>query len=202
MIYHKWKLIFIAIPKNASTSIHLSLVNKTDYPNTGHSHDTIFDEYMKHDEEVLLHYDSMCVVRNPYDRFYSAWKFNHPHPGPISVETYKRAFNDFVKKIGTPGKPTVDLSHQHYWPQYKFVTLNKRIVVDKVLRYENLIEDWKEFQNEWNVRRALPYKMNLHLTHENSSQIKTKWQEIYEPESLEIIRDHYHVDFEIFKYSH
>lgn len=44
--------------------------------------------------------------------------------------------------------------------------------------------------------------MNLFLPHENCSQIKTKWQEIYEPESLEIIRDHYHVDFEIFNYSH
>lgn len=201
MIYHKWKLIFVGIPKNASTSIHLALKNKTDYFSEGHNHDTIFDEYNQHDEDVLLHYDSMCVVRNPYDRFYSAWKFNHPHPGPTTVEQFKSSFNNFVKKMESSNKLNVDLSHPHYWPQYKFVTLNKRIVVDHVLRYESLQNDWIVFQKEWNERRKLPYCMNLYLPFENCSQIKTKWQDVYEPESLQIVYNHYHTDFEIFNYS-
>jgi hypothetical protein len=201
MIYHKWKLIFVGIPKNASTSIHLALKNRTDYYSEGHKHDTIFDEYNQHDEDVLLHYDSMCVVRNPYDRFYSAWKFNHPHPGPTTEEQFKSSFNTFVKKMDSSNKINLDLSHHHYWPQYKFVTLNKRIVVDHVLRYESLQNDWVIFQKEWNERRKLPYCMNLYLPFENCSQIKTKWQDIYEPQSLQIVYNHYHTDFEIFNYS-
>lgn len=199
MIYHKWKLIFVGIPKNASTSFHMTLRNKTDYWSEGHNHRTIFEEYENHDEDLLMHYDSFAVVRNPYDRFFSAFKFQFPFNGPVSKEDYKRAFNEFAQSVG---KPTfeVNLSNEHYWPQYKFITMNKRIVVDDVLRYENLQEDWRVFQKKWNEKRQLPYKLNLTLAHENSSEVSIRWDEIYEPESIESIYNYYHKDFEIFGY--
>lgn len=200
MIYHKWKLIFIGIPKNASTSFHMVLTNKTDYYQTGHNHDSIFEEFEKNDEDMLLHYDSLCVIRNPYDRFFSAWKFAHPHKGPISLNSYKESFNDFVHKCVHQKFRDLNIGHNHFFPQYKFVTMNKRIVVDDIIRYENLLDDWKQYQINWNHRRNLPYKMNLTLPHENNSEIDVKWDEVYDSESREIVYDLYHTDFEIFKY--
>lgn len=199
MIYHKWKLIFVGIPKNASTSMHCTLRNKTDYFSEGHNHFTIFEEYEKHDEDLLMHYDSFCIVRNPYDRFFSAFKFQFPFNGPVSIENYRSAFNEFAQSVGKSSFQQ-NISHEHYWPQYKFVTLNKRIVVDDVIRYENLDVEWTEFQKKWNEKRKLPYKMNLTLQHENSSEVAIHWRDIYEPKSLEIIYDYYHKDFEIFNY--
>lgn len=199
MIFHKWKLLFIGIPKNASVSIHNTLINKTD--DFKHRHRGIIEEFNENDEGILMSYTSFCVARNPYDRFYSAWKHNHPHPGPISIETFKQSFNDFVRKVAKPGNAGVDISHHHYWPQYKFVTVNRRIVVDKVLSFENLTVDWQNFQNEWNVTKThLPYKMKMELIKLNSSEITTRWEEIYNQESLRIIQDLYQLDFEIFNY--
>lgn len=200
MIYHKWKLIFVGIPKNASTSFHMTLLNKTDYAGVGHNHNTIFDEFENHDEDLLLHYDSLCVIRNPYDRFFSAWKFAHPHKGPVSVEDFKESFNDFVYRCEEKKFRENNIEYDHYFPQYRFVTMNKRIVVDDIIRYENLLEDWKIYQEKWNQRRQLPYKMNLTLVHENSSEININWQEVYDSQSREIVYDLYHTDFEIFKY--
>jgi len=46
MIYHKYRLQFIGIPKNASTSIHTMLANKTD---VSHTHDTYIQDYFMND---------------------------------------------------------------------------------------------------------------------------------------------------------
>jgi hypothetical protein len=201
MIYHKWKLIFIGIPKNASTSFHFALRNKTDYWSLEHNHDTIFDEFEKHDEDFLLHYNSFCVVRNPYDRFFSAWKFAHPHPGSIELGDYKNSFNKFVEGCLNEKFREQNINSNHYTPQYKFVTMNKRILVDDILRYEKLNEEWILFQSKWNDVRKLPYKMNLALFRENDSGIRIPWNEIYDEKSREIIYDLYHTDFETFNYS-
>lgn len=198
MIFHKWKLVFVGIPKNASVSIHTALSNKTD--NVAHTHLGISEIFSNEDEDLLLDYQSFCVVRNPFDRFYSAWKHNHPHPGPTSIVDYRNAFNEFVNNIVKPGKVSSNISHEHYWPQYKFVTLNKRVVVDNVLKFENLQEDWIKFQNNWNSLSLTSYSMNLRLPKENSSQIQTPWNEVYNHESIEIIRNLYRLDFEIFNY--
>jgi hypothetical protein len=201
MIFHKWRLIFIGIPKNASTSFHFTLKNKTDYWLGEHNHDTIFDEFEKHDEDLLLDYKSFCVIRNPYDRFFSAWKFAHPHPGPIEFEFYKNLFNKFVEDCVNEKFREQKIHSNHYTPQYKFVTLNKRIVVDDILRFEKLNEDWNSFQLKWNGMNKMYYKMNLQLSKQNDSGIRIPWNEIYNEKSREIIYDMYHTDFEIFNYS-
>lgn len=199
MIFHKWKTVFVGIPKNASNTFHVALSNATDsfLPN----HDTIFEIYRKHDEELLISYTSFCVCRNPYDRFYSAWKHNHPHPGPVSIEEYRNSFNQFVEKIGVPSKTLhSEINHEHYFSQYKFVTLNKHVLVDKVIRFESLPQGWKDYQDEFNQKNVVPYKMSLTLTQENSSKIKTPWRDVYNKKSKEIISELYHLDFEIFGY--
>lgn len=200
MIYHKWKLIFVGIPKNASTSFHMALTNRTDYWEVGHNHRTIFEDFHNNDEDLLLYYDSMCVIRNPYDRFFSAWKFANPHKGPVNMSDYKNAFNEFVLQSIDPNFRELNMNHEHWYPQYKFVTMNKRIVVDEILKYETLHKDWENFQEKWNRKRNLPYKMNLNLPHENSSQTTVNWQEVYDTESREIVYDFYRRDFNIFNY--
>lgn len=199
MIFHKWNLVFIGIPKCASVSFHVMFSNKTD--DFLHSHETIIDVLNNNDEDFLFTYNSLCVVRNPYDRFYSAWKHNHPHPGPVSIESYKEDFNNFVKKQFKPGKFGVELSHPHYWPQYKFVTLNKRIVIDDVLRFEDLYNEWQKFQEKWNKQTQKNFSMNLNLVHENSSKVQTPWNQVYNSESLKMVEEYYRLDFEIFNYN-
>ena len=46
MVYHKYKLIVVGIPKNASSSLSDVLKNKTD---NSHDHRTLIDEYNYND---------------------------------------------------------------------------------------------------------------------------------------------------------
>jgi len=58
----------------------------------------------------------------------------------------------------------------------------------------------KNTKKKGNQRRQLPYKMNLPLQHQNSSDIEIHWSDIYEGESREEVYEYYRHDFEIFGY--
>ena len=69
MIFHKHRIIFTGIAKNASTSIYLALRNKTD---DSHNHAPYARDYDQNDKELMESYTALAVSRNPYDRFISA----------------------------------------------------------------------------------------------------------------------------------
>ena len=104
MVFHKWRTIFIGIAKNASSSIYWSLMNKSDQMCVDHNHNTMFEDFENHDEDLLNSYYSFAVIRNPYTRFYSAWKHNNPHPGPMPEEDYIVEFNNWVEKFEDPNE--------------------------------------------------------------------------------------------------
>ena len=68
-ICHKRKLIFINIPKNAGTSIVKAMGVENMYM------DRTIDEYKEHYDEYWDKYKKFTVVRDPIDRFISAYKF-------------------------------------------------------------------------------------------------------------------------------
>ena len=69
MIDHKKKLIFINIPKNATTSIIISLNYNEIFI------DKPISEYKKKYKNYWNEYNIFSVVRNPIDRFKSSYKF-------------------------------------------------------------------------------------------------------------------------------
>ena len=69
MIFHKHRIIWTGIPKNASTTIHAALRNPTDHQ---HDHYPLVDDYLRNDSELMDLYKNVTIVRNPYDRFISA----------------------------------------------------------------------------------------------------------------------------------
>jgi hypothetical protein len=79
--------------------------------------------------------------------------------------------------------------------------LNKRIVIDDVLRFEDLYNEWQKFQEKWNKQTQKNFSMNLNLVHENSSKVQTPWNQVYNSESLKMVEEYYHLDFEIFNYN-
>ena len=50
MVFHKYKLIVVGIPKNASQSLYYILANKSDYEN---DHFTYHEIKNNHDKELL-----------------------------------------------------------------------------------------------------------------------------------------------------
>ena len=69
------KYIFIHIPKNAGTSIEASLTGAEQWKDE-EKHMTAWECKTKYGEQVWHEYFSFCVVRNPWDRLLSQYKFS------------------------------------------------------------------------------------------------------------------------------
>ena len=123
-ICHKRKLIFVHIPKNAGTSIHsLFDTQLEDY-----LPDQKWDKYKEHFSEYWDSYTTFTVIRDPISRFisfYKYWRMNDLTDCDINE------FVDNLDEIDTPLKNK----------QSSFICDNGKVMVDVLVRYENLHQD-------------------------------------------------------------
>ena len=196
------KFVFIHIPKNSGTSMTKEL-QKT-YKNTQllinverygvnigidkmHLYYDVIDKFIS--KNILCNYFKFCIIRNPYNKLYSAWNFIKKRHGYNDV-------NDFIKykldeefiygKEIIPGDARV-----HYRPQFTFVyNDDDNIFVDFVIRYENLNEDILKMNEK--------YDLNVPL-YENGN-IKKSYINFLNKESITKINYLYKKDFELFNY--
>lgn len=194
-IYHKWRTVFVQIPKNASSAIHRIMENQTD---NQHNHATYLDVLSSNDPELIESYYSFAICRNPYDRLVSAYEFLRQGSWQHDDLDFEQLVNHFYK-MGPHFYTNYDV---FFWPQHRFVTIKKIVLVDKIMRYESLDADWPEVQQKIMAQvpprfSSLPDTLKL----ENKSEYKTKhWEEYYTPELKKMVYELYQRDFEIFEY--
>ena len=190
MIFHKYKLIVVGITKNASSSIHDLLKNKTD---NSHDHRTLIDEYTYNDDDLLSTYTSIAVVRNPYDRFFSACnqiRRNDLESNNLTIqEVIEQAifYRNGIDEV--------------FYTQNQFIYLGKILLVDKIIKYENLHEEWKNFTEEYN--KTAEYKIKKVLPFSNTTKDKKHWTEELKSltqDQLDLINTMYERDFKLFGY--
>jgi len=195
MIFHKYKLIFTGIPKNASTSIHMMLRNPTDHE---HNHRSLMDDYNSNDSELMDYYTNLAIVRNPYDRFISAcWQIRRDN----SDNNLNLGINEIIQQEIIDYSNTHGYINEIFIPQHKFICFGKKVLSDYVLSYENLNKDWAEFANEYN--KTSPFLLPTRLPQFNQSNERKSWKEELKEisqENLDLINKRYKLDFEIFNY--
>lgn len=193
MIFHKYKLVVVGIPKNASSSIYDTLKNNTD---NAHNHDNIFDIFNHNDHELLDTYANLAVVRNPYDRFISACfqVRRHEEEDGVSVnKSYDDIIDQYIKGTGDGG--------MFFKQQYTYVCFGSKILVDNILRFETLQEDWTKFIEKHN--ETSQFKARKNLSYSNTTPNRDKWEREIKrmsKENLDYINHFYHRDFELFGY--
>ena len=199
MIFHKHQLIFIAIPKTATTSIWWMLRNRTDYWQ-GHQHYSMESLYKHHDKDLLDYYYSFTIVRNPYDRFVSAFKhmkYNNNLQGcETPLETLKWLLEK--KSQSDTGNLEQHMVDDVWIPQNKWCSIHKVIVVDKVIKYETLQSEWDEFVKLQNERVPLS-NLLIELPHQNQTLLPQETI-ILGDEEKKLIQKIYKQDFELFGY--
>jgi hypothetical protein len=167
IICDKEKFIFIHIPKNSGSSMTESL-QKT-YEDTKllmfcereginigidkmHLYYEVIDQFIP--KNILDKYVKFCIVRNPYDKLYSAWNFIKERHGYNEVNDfvkYKLDENFIYGKEIIPGDARV-----HYRPQFTFVyDENNNKFSDFIIRYENLNEDISKLNKKYNLNISL-----------------------------------------------
>lgn len=201
-ISHKFKAIFVHIPKNAGESIEKTLEmyggdpNETLWGGRGrivlqHFTATAMKLFLKNDE-LWNTYFKFTVVRNPWSKAVSEYNW-YLRYGP------KCSFKEWVYSLRHRIEIN-DLIHRreigHNIPQYKFVySAHGECLVDRVLRFENLNDDFKKLaaSRNWDVK--------LHYADTTKSSKRTDFREYYDADCIDEIESLYFKDIEIFGYS-
>jgi hypothetical protein len=193
MVFHKYNLIFTAIPKNASSSVYDLLKNLTD---RHHHHATLINDYSENDTDLMELYRSVCIVRNPYDRFISGcYQIRRDEPelnGHLSL--------DEIIEQEWKGRETGEIN-EAFIPQHRFICFGNKILIDRILRYESLEKDWKEFTQDFNKESIFPLPSTLPLS--NKDYDRKTWKEEIKSLSdinFELVNQKYKKDFELFDY--
>jgi hypothetical protein len=197
-INHEKKLIFIHIPKTAGTSVHASLgVKETLLNNKFVGHKSICD-YKKQYKNYWNIYLKFTVVRDPIDRFISAYKFmkmeenfwhspNNPNKYPIH-EHYKICnsldINQYISYLSKTTK-----NHSMLTVPQIFFIMDKyeKIEIDYIAKYENLNNDLKK------IGIDLVDRLNISTIKDKSSIQLTK-------KSKKMLYDIYDMDYQYFSY--
>ena len=178
------KFVFVCIAKAASTSIRRRFNFFKDPP------PEIYHMFLK---DILLNkptakeYFKFSFVRNPYDRLYSSYadfKYSLGHNWAAPIKQ-KKTFKEFVMDL-----PKSDYRNFiHLQPQIDYITIDGKIGLDFVGRFENLQEDFKKVEE----LLGIPHKP---LTKERYSPKVQADPKIYDQQMLEVVRDIYKQDFE------
>ncbi len=201
IISNEHRYLFIHIPKNAGTSIEVSLTGAQQW-NAEEKHITALECRAMCGADLWQEFFSFCVVRNPWDRLVSQFRFS----GKIWCHRYfgkLLTFNEFVTEIVGKGLPfsghdysskTGASSGDIDWRQLPRITdEDSQIMVDYVARFENLSLDYEVICD----RIGLPSRLQ-HLN-QSTSEAKPYW-EYYIEETASIVANVCAEDIESFGY--
>jgi chondroitin 4-sulfotransferase 11 len=159
MICHDNKCIFIHIPKTAGTSIEHSFGKITmkgsevkKHPTT--KHHTLQDYNLNYSDQ-FNDYFKFTVVRNPWEREYSLWRFmTQVRQKKVRINkifnffkkgkekgvshTFKDYLRNLEKDIDFYIKESGFQYKNLFRDQYEFINIENSIELDKIIRYERL----------------------------------------------------------------
>ena len=225
MISHKYKCIFIHIPKTAGQSIEHFFLNLHGLswekraplllkynpdPNAGPeslAHLTA-SEYVQlgHiSEKKFLQYYKFAFVRNPWARLVSEYRYR---------TCYRNfTFTEFVMS-GLPEPNPYSDKYRHIMPQYDFLyDINGKLLVDFVAKFENLQKDFHQVLKKLSLplsdlphinassskRGNLINKLKCLLITKNETTQK-HWIDYYNKETREKVAELYAKDIKKFNY--
>ncbi|SPH24273.1 hypothetical protein DEA8626_03323 [Defluviimonas aquaemixtae] len=183
------RAIFVHVPKCAGTAITTQLP-------IAHGHRSA--EFLRWKDPAL--FDACFTfgfVRNPYDRFVSAFHYLRSDKtsrrdaawGLQFLGRYK-GFGDFAEAMLEPARRRPVLGWLHFLPQTYFLCDRKnRVIVDFVGRQERFAEDLEEVN-----RRA-----GFSLVNQRVRAVKRDdYRTFYTPDTARLIEEIYADDFEVF----
>jgi len=216
-------VIAIAIPKNASESIHeaLAFVYPNGEQNRIHEHYPLF-QVLADGRENVSKYFCFATVRDPVERFVSAWWFLQWNTGVFE----RQAWNPEEKRPGTHQflsdiettiqllekqiQPNADSDYGTYWcqvsqidyvlhPQWIYCVDVDGLIPEwmNIFSLDELIKQWPELTEKyftWGNWKALP----LPKINSTPSDLKKSVEETLTPNQIQRVRAVYEKDYRLF----
>ena len=200
MTFISEKLIFIHIPRSAGTSVRVSLKKFTKeqifHGIKNFSHQS-FSQIININKTITHNRTSFAVVRNPYERFVSIYRFvNRPFKlmkwyGSKAEEVANNidTFEKFIELFSMP--VNIWLGKNHFTPQFEWAR-----GVECVFKIEEK-DKLNSFLKEFGVLEPIGHFNNRKIY----SGHKKMYKDFYNENTKKIISKHFKKDLDIFKYS-
>ncbi len=206
-------ILFIHIPKTAGTSIHKSFLDNNLYNlhmnKSGRLRHLSSESMIKIlGKDSYNSYHTFSVVRNPWDRYVSNWRFLVEKKIDMKIrklrskasgKKYKRAIKQYmaIKNSNFETFLRMDLEENRFgnenraaWlvDQYKYISNEDNILVNKILRFESIKHDfYKEFK----------FKLT---SIEINKTTREDYSYYYNNKTKNILGDFYKKDIDMFNY--
>lgn len=185
------KQIFIHIPKTAGISVVKAFFG--DVTLEGHRSVSFYKQVFG---SRYSDFFTFTIVRNPWDRLYSAYKFLEKGGMNIhdknAFETHLSIYRDFEDFVLNGLNKKITLEIMHLIPQHEFVCdKNGKIIVDHIGRFENLNKSIEKINDI--------LKSDFKLEHHNKTD-KKNYKDIYTTKMIEKVHQIYQKDIDIFEY--
>lgn len=171
-ISHKFKLIFIHIPKTAGCSVE-DMIKRNDPTafQTKYMHDSIINN--KEFLDKYSDYYKFSVVRNCWELCASCYRFECKG---IRYKPVDRTFeNWFIWKCNNKHP-----NHNPFPKQLKYFTDgNNNIILDKICRFKNLNNDIKEVCKDTGMKFSLEKKRHFYGNY--------NWKDYYNKKSYNLV---------------
>jgi len=189
--FYSKKIIFVHIPKTAGISVAKAIFG--DVSLEGHRSIMFYKNLFNED---FSEYFTFSVVRNPWDRLYSAFKFLAK--GGINIhdrnayEQYLEEYKDFEDFVTNGLNKKMIYEIMHFIPQSEFIcSKDGKIDVNYIARFENLKDDISKLSEKINNP--------IELDHHNSNK-KVSYKEIYTSDMIKKVEEIYKMDIINFNY--
>jgi len=199
MIINSQKFIFVHIPKTGGTSIE-KLFDDSFYGwDEKHclwkQHCSIHQMQSVYGIDIDNYY-KFSIVRNPWDRAVSDYKWWTRPNSPFfhflkntTLEDYLLIRNGY-EKINHLNDSTGRADH--FYTQYSFIEIGGVCVMDCIIKFENLQQDFNIFCDQIGMpQQKLPHTNKTNRKH---------YSEYYNQKTIDIVAQLYHKDIEYFDY--
>lgn len=196
MICHKYKCIFIHIPRCGGTSMEISMVGNNWHDVDASTKHLIASTAKKIYEPYWNHYFKFSFVRNPWDRMVSLKRFGNFYG--INFKNNKIDMSNYFKKFPQiEVDPKSKVHNDKFHPIANAVYLNiLNVDLDFIGRFENINEDFEFVCECIGASTSL-----LPLKNDTAHQSQHKhYTEYYDDETREIVSEKYAKDIKYFGY--
>lgn len=199
---------FVDIPRTSSSSIRATLIEKFGrvFEKRGNTLATNIPRGLAPDHAPAIHIVSLIgeklwnniftfsMVRNPWDRFLSLYRFRRQYKNSLKAVNFK----EYVMMLDTPTKiPSSPFQYfGYYLPQVEYLfDSNNTSLVDKIYKFE----EREAALTEIGQRLGLHFDAKMKIV--PSRKDDKPYQEHYDAESREVIAQFFRDDIERFGYS-